>query len=122
MGSTKVEVTEKSSEKSLHPALTPEAREARLVSLALDLAEKQLIEGTASSQVITQLLKMGSTREKIEQERLKKDQELIEAKRRNLESSQATEEIYKEALAAMRSYSGSDVETVMDFVPMEDDI
>jgi hypothetical protein len=102
-----------SSEKSrkLRPALSPEARENQLISLAVDLAEKQLQEGTASSQVITHYLKLGSTKEKIEKEILEKQKELIEAKTQSLQSAQRIEELYTNALNAMRNYSaqgGSD--------------
>lgn len=88
------------------PALTPEARENQLIALAVDLAEKQLIEGTASAQVITHYLKLGSTREKLEKEKLEKENELLNAKREALESSKRVEELYANALKAMRSYSG----------------
>lgn len=91
----------------MRPALTPEARENQLISLASDLAEKQLREGTASSQVITHYLKLGSTKERIEKEILEKQKELIEAKTQNLQSAQRIEELYKNALNAMRSYSGN---------------
>ena len=86
----------------MRPALSPEARENQLVSLAVDLAEKQLRDGSASSQVITHYLKLGSTKEKIEKEILEKQKELIEAKTQNLQSAKRVE-----ALNAMRHYSGS---------------
>lgn len=88
------------------PALTPEARENQLIALAVDLAEKQLIEGTASAQVITHYLKLGSTREKLEKEKLERENELLSAKREALESAKRVEELYADALKAMRSYSG----------------
>lgn len=88
------------------PALTPESRENQLVALAIDLAEKQLLEGTASSQVITHYLKLGSTKERIEREILEKQKELIEAKTQNLQSAKRIEELYSNALNAMRNYSG----------------
>lgn len=93
--------------RSFRPALTPEARENQLISLAVDLAEKQLMEGTASSQVITHYLKLGSTKEKIEKEILEKQKELIEAKTQNLQSEKRIEELYSEALNAMLNYSGN---------------
>lgn len=93
------------------PATTPEARENQLISLAVDLAEKQLIEGTATSQVITHYLKLGSTKEKLEKEILKKQQELLEAKTEALKSSKRVEELYADALEAMRNYSGNYGET-----------
>lgn len=90
----------------MRPALTPEARENQLVSLAVDLAEKQLREGTASSQVITHYLKLGSTKERIEKEILEKQKELIEAKTQNLKSIENSEKLYADALKAFRGYSG----------------
>ena len=99
-------VTSSESSRKMRPALSPEARENQLVSLAVDLAEKQLRDGTASSQVITHYLKLGSTKEKIEKEILMKQKELIEAKTQSLQSVQRIEELYKNALDAMRNYSG----------------
>lgn len=99
-------VTSSDSSRKLRPALSPEARENQLVSLAVDLAEKQLMEGTASSQVITHYLKLGSTKERIEKEILEKQKELIEAKTQSLQSAQRIEELYTNALNAMRNYSG----------------
>jgi hypothetical protein len=90
----------------IRPALTPEARENQMISRAVDLAEKQLIEGTASSQVITHYLKLGSTKAKIEKEILEKQKELIEAKTETLQSAKRVEELYANALNAMKSYSG----------------
>ena len=92
--------------RKMRPALTPEARESQLVSLAVDLAEKQLMEGTASSQVITHYLKLGSTKERIEKEILEEQKKLIEAKTQSLQSVQRIEELYTNALDAMRNYSG----------------
>lgn len=87
------------------PATTPDAREGQLIDLAVGLAEKQLREGTASSQVQTLYLKLGSSRERAEQERLKNENELLRKKIEGLESAQRTEELMKEALDAFRSYS-----------------
>ena len=95
-----------SSRKKMRPALTPEARENQMISLAVDLAEKQLMEGTASSQVITHYLKLGSTKERIEKEILEKQKELIDAKTQSLKSAQRLEELYKNAHEAMKQYSG----------------
>jgi hypothetical protein len=88
------------------PATTPEGRENELVSQAVDLAEKQIRSGTASSQVITHFLKLGSTRERLEQERLEHENELTRVKIEALESQKRVEELYMEALTAMRSYTG----------------
>lgn len=92
--------------RKMRPALTPEARENQLISLAVDLAEQQLREGTASSQVITHYLKLGSTKERIEKEILEKQKELISAKTENLKSAKRIEELYADAINAMRKYSG----------------
>jgi hypothetical protein len=92
--------------KSRKPATTPEGREHQLVSQAVDLAEKQIRAGTASSQVITHFLKLGSTREQLEQERLHHENELTRVKIEALESQKRVEELYSEALSAMRSYAG----------------
>ena len=98
--------TSKDTQKKLRPASTPEARENQLIALAVDLAEKQLMEGTASSQVITHYLKLATTKEKIEREILEKQKELIVAKTENLQSAKRIEELYSNALKAMQNYSG----------------
>lgn len=87
-------------------ATTDEGRESQIVAIALDLAEKQLIDGTASSQVITHFLKLGSTREQLEQERLRRENELLTTKVETLASAKRVEELYEEALKAMQIYSG----------------
>lgn len=92
--------------KKMRPALTPEARENQLISLAVDLAERQLLEGTASSQVITHYLKLGSTKERLEKEKLIEENKLLRAKTENLQSMKRVEELYEEALKAMRDYAG----------------
>lgn len=90
------------------PAMTPEAREEQLIALAMDLAEKQLREGTASSQIITEFLKRGSTKEKIEKEILEKQKDLIIAKTKGIEASGKSEEYYKEVIDAVKTYAGSE--------------
>lgn len=92
--------------KPKRPALTPEAREKQMVAYAVDLAEKQLLEGTASSQVITHYLKIGSMREKLERERLEEENKLLRAKTEALQSQKRVEELYINALNAMKLYSG----------------
>lgn len=94
------------------PAATPEARESQLISLAVDLAEQQLRDGTASAQVITHYLKLGTKRERIEREILERQKDLITAKTDNLKSAKRVEELYENALKAMRQYSGRDEEDV----------
>ena len=77
-----------------------------MISYATDLAEKQIREGTASSQVITHFLKLGSTRERLEQQRLEHENELTRVKIEALESQARIEELYVDAINAMRSYAG----------------
>ena len=101
----------KEPKRRIRPATTPEARENQMISLAEDLAEKQLLEGTASSQVITHYLKLGTMKARLELEREKKEIELITAKTENLQSAKHIEELYMEALNAMRSYGGMDSES-----------
>lgn len=94
------------STRRIRPATTPEARENQLIALAIDRAEQQLLDGTASSQVIVHYLKLGSTKERIEKEILERQKDLIEAKTKAIQSSEKIEELYSNALDAMRSYSG----------------
>lgn len=88
------------------PARTPEARENQLQDVAYDLAEEQMRSGTASSQVITHFLKAGSMRERLEQQRIAHEIELMEVKKQQLEGQTRMEELYSEAIVAMKSYSG----------------
>lgn len=90
------------------PAETPEAREQQLISKAVDLAEKQIEEGTATSQVISHFLKLGSSRELLEQERLRNENEVLRAKVDQMAAGDRFEELTKAALDAMRGYSGQD--------------
>lgn len=100
--------------KKMRPALTPEARENQLIALAVDLAEKQLLEGTASAQVITHYLKLGATTARLEKEKLENENKLLKAKTQALESAERQEELYANAINAMRNYSGYGNEEVDD--------
>lgn len=104
----RVKVQEKSDRKfSATPALSLEDRENQMIARAVDLAEQQLIEGTASSQVITHYLKLGSTRERLEKERLQEENKLLRAKTEALKSSKNIEELFTNAIDAMRKYGGN---------------
>lgn len=100
----KIEPKEKQTRR--RPATTPEGRENQLIAKAVDLAERQLQDGTASSQVITHYLKLASSREKLEQERLREEVGLLKAKAEAMASAKRVEELYVQALDAMRSYAG----------------
>jgi len=88
------------------PATTPEGREDQLIAAAVDLAERQLLDGTASAQVQTHYLKLGSTREKLEQERLRRENILLASRASAIESAARVEELMKDAINAFRGYSG----------------
>lgn len=107
MGKSKKEPT-KAENKPLRPATTPEARESQMISLAINLAEQQLRDGTASAQVITHYLKLGSTKDRIERDILREQRKLVEAKTESLQSAKRVEELYINALKAMRDYSGAE--------------
>lgn len=87
-------------------ATSPEQREAQLSDVAYDLAEEQMLAGTASSQVITHFLKMGSSRERLEQERMRHEVELMEVKKQQLEGQARVEALFADAINAFRGYSG----------------
>lgn len=102
------------------PARTPEDRENQIASLAFDLAERQIRDGTASAQVITWALKLGSTREAIEKEKLRHESSLLATKKEIMESQKAVEALYSEALNAMRAYSGQSIPQEPDYDDFED--
>ena len=92
--------------KPKRPAISPEARENQMIASAMDLAEKQLRDGTASSQVITHFLKLATSKAELEKEKLKHENELLQAKTESLQSSQRIEELYESAIKAMQRYGG----------------
>jgi len=90
------------------PATTLEGRENQLISKAMDLVEKKIENGTATSQELTHFLKLGTTREILEQQRLAQENELLRAKVDRLASDTRQEALYEEAIAAMRRYAGQE--------------
>lgn len=102
----KVKIDSFSPSQKMRPALTPESRENQLVALAVDLVEKRLMEGTASSQETTHFLKLGSTKARLEMEKLEEENRLLKAKTDAIQSQKRVEELYTKALNAMRNYSG----------------
>ena len=91
--------------RSISPALDPEAREKQMIAYAVDLAEEQLRNGTASSQIITHYLKLATENARLERENLRYDIEYKRAKTKLMESQQNMEKMYTEAIAAMRDYA-----------------
>lgn len=92
--------------RKIRPALSPEARENQMIALAVDLVEQRLLDGTASSQETTHFLKLGSTKNRLEMEKLQEENRLLKAKTEALQSAKRVEELYSEAIKAMRRYSG----------------
>lgn len=86
------------------PAIDPDAREDQLIALAMNVAEEQLRNGTATSQIITHFLDLGTAKKKLELENLKVENELKKAKIEAIKSGERTEELYREALSAMTTY------------------
>ena len=107
MAKVKAMSSSESATRPRRPALTVEAREQQMISAAVDLAERQLLDGTASSQVITHYLKLGSTREKLEMERLQEENKLLRAKTKALEDAADLKVLYADAIKAMQIYSGN---------------
>lgn len=106
MAKTKAVSSSSSSSRKLRPALSPEARENQMISLAMDCAEQQLIDGTASSQVITHFLKLGTAKAQVELEKLRQETELAKAKTKAVADADEMKELYDNAIKAMRNYSG----------------
>lgn len=98
--------TSKSKSSRIRAPMSQEASENQMIALSMELAKQQLMDGTASSQVITHFLKLGSTKEKLERERLEEENKLLRAKTEMLESSKRAEELYSEVIAAFNRYSG----------------
>lgn len=94
------------SNRKMRPALTPEARENQLIAMAVDLAEKQLREGTASSQVIAHYLKQSTAKTKLENERLQEENKLLRAKTKAIENAEANARAYEEVIKVLREYNG----------------
>lgn len=90
------------------PALSPEEKDNQMISLATDLVEKRLREGTASSQEIVYYLKLGSQKEKLEKQILERQAELMEAKTASLQSAQRIEALFDEAMKMFKVYSGAE--------------
>lgn len=91
---------------TIRPALTPEARENQLIDLAVWRAEQQIRDGTASPLIITHFLKLGTEKYKLEQEKLRRENDLLTEKAESYKSNQRIEELYSKAITAMRRYGG----------------
>ena len=106
MAKSKVKSVNTTNKVKRRAAMSPEARENQMISLAVDVAEQQMLKGTASSQVITHFLKLGSRKEQLEREKLENENELLRTRIKALESSEKSEEMYAKVLRAIKEYSG----------------
>lgn len=104
----KVRVTSSSGSSSMNirPCMTPESEEEQCIALAISLVKQRMLDGTASSQETTHFLKQATAKARLEKEILEKQKELISAKTEALQSARRIEELYMNALNAMRNYSG----------------
>lgn len=92
--------------RQMRPAITPEAQESQMISLAMDLVKQRLLDGTASSQETTHFLKLGSSKAVLERDKLLEENKLLKAKTEALQSQQRTEELIANAMKAFKSYNG----------------
>lgn len=106
MAKTTVVKPSGSSTKKMRPALTPEADENQMISLAMDLVKQRLIDGTASSQETTHFLKLASSKARLENKLLEAQTEMAIAKKEQLQSQKRQDEMFAEAIKAFKTYSG----------------
>lgn len=99
--------SESGSRRRAAPAIDPEARENQMIGLAVDQAERMLMDGRAPTPIVVHYLRLATTKNQLEKEKLRKENILLEAKANAIESAARTEELYTKAIAAMREYSGS---------------
>lgn len=104
---TRKEVSDSGNRRRAAPAVDPEARENQMISLAIDQAEQMLMGGHAPTQIVVHYLRLATTKNQLEKEKLKKENVLLEAKANAIESAARSEELYARAIEAMREYSGS---------------
>lgn len=102
----KVKAPPSESPKKTRPAITPEGRENQMIALAVDCAEKQMREGTASSQIIVHYLKLATEEARLKNKNLEIESQLAQAKIEALKAEKSREEMFKAAIDAMRSYRG----------------
>lgn len=98
-----------------HADRTPEARENRLISMAMDLAEERMRNGTATAQEVIHFLRLGSEKSRVEVEKLELEKALVEAKTENYKAQKAMTEMFGEAISAMKGYRGEDEDDDEDY-------
>lgn len=109
MASRRVNTTSSGESRARRAALTPQARENQMIDLAVTVAEDMMMSGNAPAQIVTHYLKLGSSREVLEQERIRMQVALDQEKIERMKSEARVEELYTGAIEAMRRYQGSNV-------------
>lgn len=107
-------VNKTSSRRRTRPPMDPDARENEMINLASNLAEQQLRDGTASSQVITHYLKLGTAKARLEKTLLQEQINLAKAKTKSYQTAEQTEATIREAVEAMKRYKGASEEEFDD--------
>lgn len=115
MGRRKAIGPEEASSRKTAPALTPEAQENMLIALAMDRAEEQLRNGTASQQLIVHFLRLATEKDRLERAQLEKKNALLEAKTEQIKTAESVASLYADAIKAMRDYSGHGEESDEDY-------
>ena len=111
----KATISSSKSKPKMRPALSPEAREAQMIALAMDVAEERLRNRTASSQEVVHFLKLGTSRAELEKEKLRKENKLLEARASAIEDSKEYKILVEDAIRAIKGYQGlSDTEEYED--------
>lgn len=105
----KVSKSSSTSSRMVRPALTPEAEESQMISLAVDLVKQRLLDGTASAAETTHYLKLASSKHRLEMEKMEEENKLLKAKTELIETQKSSDEFYKEVLRVMQEYAGRDV-------------
>lgn len=106
MGRTKKNVDDIQEIPRRTPPRDPDEWENRMINLTMNAVEQRIANGTASAAEYVHFLKLGSSRERLEQEDKRRDIQLKSAKTEALESAKRIEALYSDAVNAMRRYSG----------------
>lgn len=120
MGAKRITQSSQDSQDNCSPAFSREEQENNCIALSYNLVEKRLREGTATSQETCFFLKLGSTNERREREKLEEEIKLLRAKTAGLEAAKASDEKYTKAILAMKKYSGHEDDAI-DVNLYEDD-
>ncbi len=79
-----------------------------MIALAIDEAERLMLEHRAPASIINHYLKLASSKDELEREKLRKENELLAAKTEAIKEGARLEELYADAMDAMKMYRGED--------------